>query len=103
MSAEERLEALYKLLGSCMSHDPRMCELSRRFTQRDDFDLSACLAEMVRLPRLGERTARDGPYNSQDRPNRKPNIGRDMVTTPSSPTASLSATWLAARRLDSAR
>lgn len=60
MSAEERLEALYKLLGSCMSHDPHVRAIAQVHAARDDFDLSACLAEMVRcLASEKERLAMD--------------------------------------------
>jgi len=48
MSAEERLEALYKLLGSHMSYDPHVRAIAQVHAARDDFDLPACLAEMVR-------------------------------------------------------
>ena len=47
MSAEERLEALYKLLGSHMSYDPHVRAIAQAHAAR---------------------TARDGPHNSQDRP-----------------------------------
>lgn len=60
MSAEERLEALYKLLGSCMSRDPRVRAIARAHAARDDFDLPSCLAEMVRcLASEKERLAMD--------------------------------------------
>ena len=48
MSAEERLEALYKLLGSCMSRDPHVRAIAQVHAARSDFNLPACLAEMVR-------------------------------------------------------
>jgi hypothetical protein len=48
MSTEERLEALYKLLGSYMLYDPHVRAITQAHAARDDFDLPACLAEMVR-------------------------------------------------------
>ena len=60
MSTEERLEALYKLLGPCMSRDPHVRAIARVHVARSDFDLLACLAEMVRcLATEKERLAMD--------------------------------------------
>lgn len=60
MSTEERLEALYKLLGSCMPRDPHVRAIAQVHAARDDFDLSACLTEMVRcLASEKERLAMD--------------------------------------------
>jgi len=60
MSTEERLEALYKLLGSCMSRDPHVRAIAQVHAARDDFDLPVCLAEMIRcLATEKERLAMD--------------------------------------------
>ena len=54
------LEALYKLLGSCMSRDPHVRAIAQVHAARSDFDLPTCLAEMVHcLTAEKERLAMD--------------------------------------------